>query len=156
MMDSKAQHIAEIITPAAAALGYELLGCEIMPRGRGVVLRVYIDSPQGIGLQDCERVSRQASAMLDVEDPIQSHYSLEVSSPGWDRPLFTVAHYQKYLGQTIAVRLRYPLETRRNLRGEIKSVTTEHVVLRCGEQEFSVPFSAIQKGHLVVNDDDEA
>ena len=96
-----------IIEPAVTAFGYELLGCESVSAGKGQrLLRVYVDSARGVTIDECAKISRQISAVLDVEDPIKGRYYLEVSSPGIERPLFTVAQCQRYLGQTVSVRLK--------------------------------------------------
>ena len=102
-MKASAQ-LDELIRPAVVALGYELWACEYIPQGKYSLLRIYIDSEQGITLDDCEKVSGQISAILDVEDPIHGQYTLEVSSPGLDRPLYTAEHYQRYIGQMIKLK----------------------------------------------------
>ncbi len=95
------ERLAQLI----GAMGYELVGCEHVPQGRQMLFRIYIDSAKGVTVDDCSQVSRQVSAMLDVEDPFQGRYVLEVSSPGIDRPLFEIEHYQKYVGKRVKVRL---------------------------------------------------
>ena len=93
-----ADKVLSILNPSVHALGYELLGVEYVPSGKHSVLRLYIDSEKGIGVDDCEVVSRQVSAIMDVEDPISGQYNLEVSSPGIERPLFSVSHYMRFWG----------------------------------------------------------
>ena len=109
--------LQNILAPSIEALGYELWGFVYVPQSRYSVLRVYIDSDKGITVSDCERVSRQLSAVLDVEDPLPGAYSLEVSSPGLDRPLFTLAHFERYLGAGVNVRVHVPVESVDILRG---------------------------------------
>jgi ribosome maturation factor RimP len=139
-----------LIEPAITALGYELVGVEQVPQGRHSVVRIYIDAEQGISLADCERVSHQVSGILDVEDPIRGQYSLEVSSPGLDRPLFTLAHYARYIGQPVKLRLRVPQAGRRKLSGVIRAVNGEVITLQ--EQDANVielHLNDIDKANLV-------
>lgn len=149
-MKSKAlSTIEELIEPVIANLGYEFVGLEYVPQGRHSLLRIYIDNPAGITVDDCERVSHQVSGVLDVEDPIQSHYRLEVSSPGLDRPLFTLAQFQRFVGQVVQVRLVAPKEGRRNFLGLLKGVDNESVVIEQDGEELVFPFGQIHKAHLV-------
>ena len=115
--------VFSVIEPSINELGYELLGIEYISSGKHSILRLYIDSVDGIGVDDCEAVSRQVGAIMDVEDPISSQYSLEVSSPGIERPLFKVAHYQRFLGHDVRLRTYRPIEGRRNFTGAIGSVS---------------------------------
>jgi len=94
-VSKKVEALQAMLAPAVAAVGFELWGVEFFQQGRHSVLRLFIDGPEGVGVDDCARVSHQASGVLDVEDPIAGEYTLEVSSPGWDRPLFTLAHYAR-------------------------------------------------------------
>lgn len=130
------------------ALGYEFVGCELQRQGRDSLLRIYIDSSSGVTLDDCTKVSRQVSAMLDVEDPIPGRYTLEVSSPGIDRPLFNIQQYKKQIGQRIKVRLKEPVENRRNIVGVLLEVEEMNIHLKVDEQTIIVPFSKIEKGKL--------
>ena len=117
--------LRELLGPTVEALGFELWGVEHLAQGRHSVLRVYIERPEGISVDDCAAVSEQVSAVLDVEDPINGEYTLEVSSPGLDRRLFALAQYGRYLGETIDLRLRSPFEGRRKFRGLLKGVEQE-------------------------------
>lgn len=103
----------------------------------------------GIGIEDCERVSRQLSAVLDVEDPIAGDYTLEVSSPGMDRPLYTLAHYQRFVGNQIALTLRMAFEGRRKFAGLLKGVEGDEVVIQVEQEEFLFPFESIEKANVV-------
>ncbi len=103
--DSK---LRELLQPVVEALGCELWGLELQSGGKRKLLRIYIDKEDGIGVEDCERVSRQSSSILDVEDAINGEYVLEVSSPGMDRPLYELAHYEKFKGENITLKLRFP------------------------------------------------
>jgi len=118
-----ADKVVALFNPVIKDMGYELLGVEYVTSGKHSILRLFIDSEQGIGVNDCEMVSRQVSAIMDVEDPITGQYSLEVSSPGIERPLFTLAHYQRFLGHDISLRLFRSIEGRRKFSGCIGSVS---------------------------------
>jgi ribosome maturation factor RimP len=140
-----------LLEPTVTALGYELLGCVFMPQGRRGLLRIYIDSDKGIHIADCEKVSRQISAVLDVEDPITGAYTLEVSSPGLNRPLFKLAHFQKFVGSMVNVRLHIPLGNRRQFRGLLQAVVGDKIVVRVAEEVFELPFASIARANLVVD-----
>ncbi len=101
-----------LIEPVVTGLGYDLVGVEYLGRGRSGLLRVYIDLPGGVTVEDCERVSHQVSGLLDVEDPIPGSYHLEVSSPGLDRPLFKARDFARFAGRRAQLRLARPLEGR--------------------------------------------
>ena len=148
-MSSIAQRLTDLLAPVATSLDCELWGVEYLPQGRHALLRVYIEKPDGVSVDDCERVSRQASAVLDVEDPIKSEYTLEVSSPGMDRPLFTLDHYRRHLGDKVALRLRLPFEGRRRFTGTLTAVEGDEVVLAQGEDEYLLPFELIDKANIV-------
>ena len=143
-----------LLEPAVRAMGCELWGIEFA-RGRRPVLRVYIDKETGVRLEDCERVSRQVSAVLDVEDPIPTEYILEVSSPGLDRPLFTLEQYARFAGAWVAIRLGRAFEGRRNFRGLLVGVEDGCVVVRCEEEEYLFPVEAIERGNLIPRFDGE-
>ena len=102
-MTKQEQRLTELLSPTVEAAGFELLGCEFVPAGRHSTLRLFIDHPDGVTVDHCAVVSREVGAILDVEDPIQNEYNLEVSSPGLDRPLFTPAHFAKVVGQKVEV-----------------------------------------------------
>lgn len=128
----------------------ELWGVEHIVQGRFSVLRVYIDKDgDGITIDDCEKVSRQISGIFDVEDPIAGEYTLEVSSPGMDRPLFELSQFERYVGSVATVRLRTPLEGRRKFKGVIQKVEADVVCLLVDDKEYMLPASAIDKANLV-------
>lgn len=133
------------------SMGYELVGGEIHPQGRSLVFRIYIDSPTGVDAEDCSKVSRQVSAMLDVEDVFQGRYSLEVSSPGIDRPLFVLDHYRKHVGCAIKVRLQVPVNQKRQYKGTLQRVDGDDIYLKedGAEQETRLPFSYIEKANVI-------
>jgi ribosome maturation factor RimP len=134
-----------------SAMGYEFVGCELHRQGRGSLLRIYIDKEQGITVEDCSKVSRQISAVLDVEDPIQGQYTLEVSSPGLDRPLFELAQYKKFIGNRVKVRLHTPLNERRNFVGDLIRVNEMNIHLLINAEEIVVPFSSIEKANVIAD-----
>lgn len=149
MAKAAADQLSQIIAPALAALGYEFLGCEMFAQGRHSLLRIYIDSEAGVTLDDCERASRQVSAVLDVEDPISGTYELEVSSPGMDRPLFQLAHYQKFIGNKVRVRLRVPQKERRNFTGLLQEANEQAITLLVDGEIWTLPLADIEKANLV-------
>jgi ribosome maturation factor RimP len=112
-------------------------------------LRVYIDHEEGITVDNCADVSHQVSAVLDVEDPINTEYFLEVSSPGMERPFFKAAHFEQFIGEEAAVQLNVALENRRKFTAVIMAVEDNVIVFTIGEDSFKVPMSAIKKAHLV-------
>jgi ribosome maturation factor RimP len=112
-------------------------------------LRVYIDGPLGVTVDNCAAVSRQLSAILDVEDPIPGRYTLEVSSPGLDRPLVTPADFRRFQGAMIKVRLLSALDGRRNFTGRLLEATPEAVVMEVDRERFNLPLAAIERARLV-------
>ncbi len=140
--------ITAMITPAVEALGYTCWGCEYIPQGRYSLLRVYIDSPNGINLDDCAKVSKQINAVLDVEDAIHGQYNLEVSSPGVERPLFSPEQYQQFIGKDVCVRLARKVAGRRKVVGQLQQVTDEQVVVQVDDAPVAIPFQAIEKANL--------
>ena len=143
------QEIEAMLKPLVVDLGYELWGCEYLAQGKHSLLRLYIDKPAGIHIEDCERVSRQVSAFLDVEDPLPGNYSLEVSSPGIPRPLFHKEQYQRYLGYEVQVKLFKPVNGHRKLSGTIVSTNEDVLILKVGEEQVALQFSQIVKANLI-------
>jgi len=142
--------IGDMLEPGVRSLGYELVGVEFQTGGKsGGLLRVYIDSEAGISAEDCRKVSYQVSGVLDVEDPIPGHYTLEVSSPGLDRLLFRLADFEKYTGHLVKVKLSYPLEGQRKFKGRLAGLHGEHVVIEEDDVEISLPFDQIEQARLV-------
>lgn len=141
--------LRDLLASVTTNLGYEFVGCELHGQGRSSLLRVYIDKESGVTVDDCSRVSRQISAMLDVEDPIQGRYVLEVSSPGIDRPLFELEQYRKYVGQKIKVRVRAPINNKRNFVGTLITIENENIELLMDEGKIVLAFSEIEKAKLI-------
>lgn len=148
-VSKKIQALTDMLAPAVAATGFELWGIDLFQQGRHSVLRLYIDGPEGVGVDDCAAVSHQVSGVLDVEDPITGEYTLEVSSPGWDRPLFTLAHYARYVGAPVVIRLASPINGRRKYKGVVLQVTDDAVELQVEAETVHVPFAVIDKGNVV-------
>ena len=154
-MTDKADQIAELLSPTVSALGLELLGIEYLPAPGGATVRLYIDMPQvaadtrHVGIEDCEAVSREVSAQLDVEDPITGNYTLEVSSPGLDRPLFGAAQFARFAGESAKVVLKLPQDGRRRLQGKIERVEGSTIVFALDAGEFVVDAANIEKAKLV-------
>ncbi len=146
----KEQRIIELITPAIAALELECLGIEYAPHAHNSLLRVYIEAPdRPVTVDDCERASREIAAVLDVEDPIQSRYTLEVSSPGLDRPLFTAQQVARHLGEVAKIALALPQDGRRRVQGRIDAVEGEQITLDVDGNPILVDFGNVAKARLV-------
>jgi ribosome maturation factor RimP len=140
-----------LLEPVVAALGYELLEVEWGSAGRNSLVRAYIDRTDGtgIGLDDCERASRSIVAVLDAEDPIGSEYRLEVSSPGFDRPLRTAEHFARFAGSEVRIELAAPLEGRRRFRGQLGQVEGGEVTIEVDRKVWKLPLAGISKARLV-------
>jgi len=147
-MASLQERLEALLEPVVEALGCQLWGIEFFAQGRRSVLRIYIDKPDGIGVEDCEQVSRQASAVLDVEDPISSEYTLEVSSPGIDRPLYKLSQYAQCVGENLVIKLRLAFEGRRKFAGLLKGVEGDEIVLQVDDEEYLLPFELIDKANV--------
>jgi ribosome maturation factor RimP len=159
------EELTRLLEPTVERLGYELADLEVRFAGRESVIRVFIDRPyvigdvigdvigegksERVGLSDCETVSRQVSALLDVEDPVPGHYVLEVSSPGLDRKLTKAAHFQRYVGQDVRLRLRLPLEGRRKFRGKLAAANEETIHVEVDGQSYELPIATIDTARLV-------
>ncbi|KTD33111.1 Ribosome maturation factor RimP [Legionella nautarum] len=141
--------IEAMLMPLVEDLGYELWGCEYLSQGKHSLLRIYIDKEDGINIDDCERVSKQISAFLDVEDPIPGNYSLEISSPGIPRPLFYKEQYKRYLGQDVQVKLFKPVNGSRKFTGTILDVSEDVLILQMGEEKIEIPFTHVVKANLI-------
>lgn len=149
-MTGKALELQALLEPTVSGLGLELLGIEFSPAAGNALLRLYIDAPgRLVGIEDCEAVSREVSANLDVNDPIASQYTLEVSSPGIDRPLFSLAHFAKQIGEQVKISLSLPQDGRRRLQGRILSVDDAAIVLDVDGRQFKVAQGNIDKARLV-------
>jgi ribosome maturation factor RimP len=129
---------------------FEFWGVDLQTGAKTKLLRLYIDKDNDlVGIEDCERVSRQASSILDVEDAINGEYILEVSSPGMDRPLYEIGQYEKYVGEDISLRLRFPYEGRRNFKGRLTGVDGDEIILVVTDHEYLFPVEGIEKANVV-------
>ncbi len=141
--------IWEVVEPVIAGLGYEMVGATFGGKPGDRILRVYIDSGDGITIDDCEVVSHQLSAMLDVEDPVGEPYVLEVSSPGVDRPLFREVDYRRFAGEMAFIRLAEPLEGRRRFKGALAGVEAGAIVIDVDGRVWHLPLEVVEEAHLV-------
>lgn len=142
------ERLVALIEPLLARLGYELVELEFGSGRSQGVLRIFIDKPEGIAVEDCERVSRETSALLDVEDPIAHPYTLEVSSPGFDRVLRTKPHFERFMGERVFVELKLPRDGRRRYTGVLRAVADDGVQIEVDRQAVDVPFAEISKARL--------
>jgi ribosome maturation factor RimP len=142
--------LSQLARKVVEPLGYELVAVEFFQRGAsGATLRVYIDHPKGIGLDDCEVVSEQLGAVLDVEEPLQGRYDLEVSSPGLDRPLVDPAHFKRFSGERAKVRLIEKIDGRRSLEGVIAGCEDGILSLDADGRRWQIPLDGIEIARLV-------
>jgi ribosome maturation factor RimP len=170
-LSSKTQALYELIAPAVAACDVDLWGIEFIAQGKRSLLRIYIDKAnatetadlaqpeedlgRGIGVEDCVRVTHQVSGILDVHDPISGEYALEVSSPGWDRPFFSLAQMQGYIGQQVALRLITAVDNRRKFTAKIVAVDLQQDSIQVEveqQQLLDIDSHNIDKANLVYQD----
>jgi len=141
--------LRQLLEPGVNALGFELVDVELAGSGHGSILRVYIDSPRGITVDDCAAVSRQLSAVLDVEDPIRESYMLEVSSPGLDRPLAMPSHFRRFVGEWVKVKTAADIGGRRNFKGRLLEADDERIAVEIDGQRMELTYNAIERARLV-------
>lgn len=144
--------LIRLLEPAVEAAGYELVELEFSPASRRALLRIFIDRTDGakVNVDDCAQVSRVVSGVLDVADPIERAYELEVSSPGFDRPLRTRAHFERFVGSEARVELVGPVEGRKRFRGQLVAVDGDQLVMEVDGREWSLPLGQIDKARLVA------
>ncbi|MGI8782451.1 MAG: ribosome maturation factor RimP [Acidobacteriota bacterium] len=143
------EKLMELVERVVASEGLELVHADFRPAGRSSVLQVLIDKPGGVNLQDCQTVSQQLGAVLDLEDVIHKEYLLEVSSPGLDRPLYRLADYDRFQGRKAKLQTKAPIEGRRNFKGRIQGVQNQCVVFDDGKQKLEIPFENIHRANLI-------
>ncbi len=143
------EEFAKLLQPTIERLGYELSDLEARLSGGHGMLRVFIDKPDGIGLDDCEKVSLAVSALLDVEDPVPGQFDLEVSSPGLDRKLTKIEHFQRFKGEIVKVHMRFPIEGRKRFRGTLVSSDDENIVVNVDGESHTLPMATIDTARLV-------
>ena len=139
----------ELIEPTVTALGLELWGIEHLQQGKYSLLRIYIEREAGVAIEDCEQVSKQVSALLDVEDPIAGEYTLEVSSPGLERPLFSARQFSQYIGSEVKLRLHSPIQGRLKFKGKIVVVEGDSIRLQADGVDYDLSFSDVDKANIV-------
>jgi ribosome maturation factor RimP len=148
-MHRQHNELIELLEPVVTALGYEMLGIEYFRQKDGSMLRLYIDNDAGITIDDCTRVNHQVIGVLDVHDPIKEKYFLEISSPGLDRPLFTLAQFQRFMGEKVKMKLREKIEDRRKFKGVIKAVEETAVLISDDGVDYLIPADVIDSAHLM-------
>jgi len=149
---SSVRPLTELFEPTIEALQLELWGVEHIQQGKYSLLRIYIDADQGITADDCANVSRQLGALLDVEDPIAGEYTLEVSSPGLDRPLFTAKQFEQFVGSEVSLRMRSAIEGRRKFQGSIVKLDGDNIFLHVDGEDYELPHADIDKANIVYAD----
>ncbi len=144
------QDLTPFFEPVIESMGYELVGVEFLGGGGHGTLRVYIDRDDGVSVDDCAAISHQISGILDIEEPIKQAYDLEVSSPGIDRPLFKLADFERFAGQTARIKLAIAQQGRKNFKGRLQGVVDDKMVkIEVDGEEFSLPFADIARANLV-------
>ena len=149
MSSKRIETLKEMLEPAVNAVGMELWGIEFLAQGKHSILRVYIDSENGVTIDNCEAASHQVSGVLDVEDPINGEYNLEVSSPGMDRPLFNFEQFALYQGELIKVRLQMAVNGMRNFTGKLLEAKDDALTFQVDNQQLTVSINQIDKANLV-------
>lgn len=142
--------IEQLIEAPIESLGYQLIGVEYIQGGQSPVLRIYIDAEDGIGIEDCERVSHQVSGVLDVEDPIKSAYMLEISSPGFDRPLFKPRDFARFAGSQVKISMKLPINGRRNFSGELQGFDNGEILIEVDGEAYALPLAKLAKARLIA------
>ena len=142
--------ITDIVKPAVEALGFELVGCEYMASSKPAVLRVYIDKEGGVNIDDCSKVSRQVSSVMDVEN-VLGRYNLEVSSPGINRPLFELADFVAHLHKKVKIRMQKAVAERKTFVGTLTAVDDQCVHVEVETEKFALPFDEIKKANLYID-----
>ncbi len=150
-----AERIGRLITPSLEAMGFEVVRVRILGGSSGSLLQIMTEHQDGTGMtvEDCARVSRNLSALLDVEDPILGHYTLEVSSPGLDRPLTRRKDFERFSGREAKIETHRPIDGRRRFRGRLLGLAGDHVRIAVEDGERDVPFDEILHAKLVMNDE---
>ena len=142
--------ITELIKPMILSMGYELWGLNIGQQNNTLKFTLYIDSENGINIDDCEKVSNQVTHLLDTEEVFESEYILEVSSPGFDRILITKEHFNKYLKEKVKVKLKWLVNNRKNIKGTIKSVTDDYVIINDDNESYEIKYDSIDSARLKI------
>ena len=131
-------------------LGYEVVGVDYRDSGHNSILTIYIDSEKGITIEDCRNVSHQVSGILDVEEPIARDYSLEISSPGFERPLFKERDFERFTGKKARISMRFPINDRHNFTGLLKGCGDNKILIEVNGDIYALPFSKLAKARLIA------
>ena len=150
-MTGDVERIKNIIQAQVEEDGYELLQVELRSEGGAPILRIYIDKPEGITIDDCAVTSRKIAVLLDVEDPVKGKFTLEVSSPGIERPLFKEEDYVRFQGKEIRLSTYNKIANRRSFQGVIESFDNGVLGLMCDRQLVSIAYDEIKKANLVYD-----
>lgn len=148
---AKVDELKVMLDPVITGMGFLFWGVDYSARGKHSLLRVYIDHEEGITVDQCAEVSRQISAVMDVEDPIAHNYTLEVSSPGMDRPLFTLEQFAAYVGEWVEVRLRAPFEGRRKFKGVLTAIEDQDICVTVDGSDYLLPVESIERANIIPN-----
>ena len=141
-------HIEQLLQPGADTLGFEIVAVE-MAGGDSSIVRVYIDTPDGVSIDDCAKASRQFSAILDVEDPISNRYTLEVSSPGMDRPLAKAEHFESVIGQEVKIRMATLINGRKRYKGQLLEASDQAAILEVDGEQVELFYNDMDRARLV-------
>jgi len=145
----KDDELNALLAPLIGDLGLELVGIEFSPGRGGSLLRVYVDAPgRPVTIDDCERASREISAALDVNDPVAGRYTLEVSSPGLDRPLFTPEQFARFVGEAVKINVNLPLEGRRRFHGTITGIEGDRITIEQDGEAVTIAHANVAKARL--------
>ena len=144
----KEKLLSQLIEPIIEDLGFVLWGVEYLPQKNSAILRVFIDHENGINVNDCAECSREISGVLEVEDPINGAYVLEVSSPGMDRVLFNTQQFAQYIGEFVVVKLAQPVLGARNIKGTIESVSDDEIIVANEVMEYGFEMTNVMKARL--------
>lgn len=152
-MSRSQDKLTQLLKPAIEGLGYELVGVEHLPMGKHSVLRIYIDSPDGITVDDCSSVSHQVSGVLDVEEPIKGQFTLEVSSPGVDRPLFNFEQFEQFVGSKVKLKLYHAIEGKRKITGLIERIEGDEITVKDADSDtrFQLEMDDIDKANIITD-----
>ncbi|BBI48052.1 MULTISPECIES: ribosome maturation factor RimP [Halomonadaceae] len=153
-MATKHAALHALIEPVVAAMGFELWGIDHLSQGKNSRLVIYIERESGVSVEDCADISRQVSAVMDVEDPIAGEYRLEVSSPGMARPLYSLDQFSRFQGHHVALKLRTAFDGRRKYQGLLVGVEGDEVLLQLDGEEYCFPIESIDSAHIVPQFDD--